>query len=334
MASSEIKSALVVGAGSIGRRHISNLKKLGLSKLAACDPHPERLEYVAKEFQVECFPTIEVGLDEFQADAVLVCSPPSCHVAQAMQALQAGAHVFIEKPLSDRMDGVEALQIEAVKHRAVVQVGYNLRFHPAIQKLKELVDARAVGKILWAHLEAGSYLPDWRPWQDYRKSYTARRELGGGILLDGSHEIDYMTWLFGAPQELACMADHVSELEVNVEDCATILMRFADGTRADVHLDFIQRSYSRYCSLVGQQGKVHWDLLSNSVQVVRPGKEMEVFKFEFEINEGYVAELRHFIECVRNRTRPRFTLEDAILTLRIALAARAAAKEKNWVRFE
>ena len=92
------------------------------------------------------------------------------------------------------------------------------------------MEARAVSKILWAHVEAGSYLPDWRPWQDYRKSYTARRELGGGILLDGSHEIDYMTWLFGAPRELACMADHVSELEVNVEDCATILMRFADGT--------------------------------------------------------------------------------------------------------
>jgi predicted dehydrogenase len=255
-------------------------------------------------------------------------------VAQAMKGLQAGAHVFIEKPLSDRMDGVEALRDEVAKRQAVVQVGYNLRFHPAIQKLKELVEARAVGKILWAHVEAGSYLPDWRPWQDYRKSYTARRELGGGILLDGSHEIDYMTWLFGAPRELACMADHVSELEVNVEDCATILMRFADGTRADVHLDFIQRSYSRYCSLVGPQGKVHWDLLSNSVQVLRPGKEAEVIKFEFEINEGYVAELAHFMECVRNGTRPRFTLEDAILTLRIALAARAAAEEEKWVRFE
>lgn len=323
-----------MGAGSIGRRHIANLRKLGLSKLAACDPHPERLEYVAREFQVECFPTIEVGLDKFPADAVLVCSPPAGHVAQAMKGLQAGAHVFIEKPLSDRMDGVEALRDEVAKRQAVVQVGYNLRFHPAIQKLKELVEARAVGKILWAHVEAGSYLPDWRPWQDYRKSYTARRELGGGILLDGSHEIDYMTWLFGAPRELACMADHVSELEVNVEDCATILMRFADGTRADVHLDFIQRSYSRYCSLVGPQGKVHWDLLSNSVQVLRPGKEAEVIKFEFEINEGYVAELAHFMECVRNGTRPRFTLEDAILTLRIALAARAAAEEEKWVRFE
>ena len=322
---------MIVGAGSIGRRHISNLKKLGLTRLAACDPHPERLEYVAAEFAVECFPNIEAGLEQFQPDAVLVCTPPVHHVAQAMKGLRAGAHVFVEKPVSDRLDGLDELRDEAAKRRAIVQVGYNLRFHPSIQKLKELVDASAVGKILWAHVEAGSYLPDWRPWQDYRKSYTARRELGGGILLDGSHELDYVAWLLGAPLELACMADHVSQLDVNVEDCATVLLRYADGTRADVHLDFIQRSYSRYCSLVGSEGKLQWELLSNKVQILRPGKDAEIFVFKTEINDMYVAELAHFIECARSGVPPRFSLDDAILTLRIALAARSAAVEKKWV---
>jgi predicted dehydrogenase len=331
LSNSQVKSAFVAGAGSIGRRHISNLKKLGLTRLAACDPHPERLEYVVSEFQVETFPGFEEGLASFQPDVVLVCTPPVNHVAQAMQALRAGAHVFVEKPLSDRMDGVEELRDEAAKRGAVVQVGYNLRFHPSIQKLKELVDAATVGKILWAHIEAGSYLPDWRPWQDYRKSYTARRELGGGILLDGSHEIDYVTWLFGAPQEVACMAGRVSQLEVNVEDCATVLLRFPDGMRADVHVDFIQRSYSRYCSLVGPEGKLQWDLLNSSVQIVRPGVPAETTKFEVQINDAYVAEFAHFLECVRTGARPRFTLEDAILTLRVTLAARASAEERKWV---
>jgi predicted dehydrogenase len=331
LANSPVKSALVAGAGSIGRRHISNLKKLGLTKVAACDPHPERLEYVAAEFQAECFPTLEAGLEGFHPDAVLVCTPPVHHVAQAMQALRAGAHVFIEKPLSDRMDNLEQMRDEAAKRGAVVQVGYNLRFHPSMQKLKDLVDARAVGKILWAHVEAGSYLPDWRPWQDYRKSYTARRELGGGILLDGSHEIDYVTWLFGAPEEIACMAGRVSQLETNVEDCATILLRFPGGTRADVHVDFIQRSYSRFCSLVGPEGKLQWDLQNSSVQIIRPGLEAETIKFEVQINDAYVAELEHFLECVRRNARPKFTLEDAILTLRIALAARSSTEKREWV---
>jgi predicted dehydrogenase len=333
LANSPVKSALVAGAGSIGRRHISNLKKLGLTKVAACDPHPERLEYVAAEFHTECFSTLEAALAEFQADAVLVCTPPVHHVAQAMQALRAGAHVFIEKPLSDRMDGVEQLRDDAAKRGAVVQVGYNLRFHPSIQKLKNLVDAGVVGKILWAHVEAGSYLPDWRPWQDYRKSYTARRELGGGILLDGSHEIDYVTWLFGAPEEIACMAGRVSHLETNVEDCASILLRFPDGTRADVHVDFIQRSYSRFCSLVGPEGKLHWDLQDSSVQIIRPGLEAETIKFEVQINDAYVAEMQHFLECIQTAARPKFTLEDAILTLQVTLAARSSAEQRKWVSF-
>ena len=324
---------LVVGAGSIGRRHLANLKKLGLARLAACDPHPERLEYVASEFQAECFPTIEAGLEEFRPDAVFICSPPVHHVAQSMQALRVGAHVFIEKPLSDRQDGVEELKEEAIRRGVAVQVGYNLRFFPAIQKLKELVDAAVVGKILWAHVEAGSYLPDWRPWQDYRKSYTARRELGGGILLDGSHEIDYVTWLFGAPAEIACMAGQVSQLEVNVEDCATVLLRFPGGTRADVHLDFIQRTYSRYCSLAGTEGKLQWDLTSNSVQIVRPGVEVETAKFEWQVNDGDVAEIAHFLECARTGAAPKFTLDSAILTLRVVLAAREAAEQRKWVSF-
>jgi len=331
LASSQIKSALVVGAGSIGRRHLSNLKKLGVTRLAACDPHPDRLEYVAAQFQVECFSDIAAGLGNFQADAVLVCTPPVAHVEQSIQALRAGAHVFIEKPLSDRLDRVKELRNEAAKSGAVVQVGYNLRFYPSIQKLKEVVDASVVGKILWAHVEAGSYLPDWRPWQDYRKSYTARREAGGGILLDGSHEFDYVTWLFGAPQEVACMAGHVSQLEVDVEDCATAMLRFPDGTRADVHLDFIQRSYSRNCTLVGPLGRVQWDLPGNWVQITRPGEPVETMKFESEIGDAYVAELAHFLECAQTGAQPRFTLDEAILTLRVALAARESAENRKWV---
>lgn len=328
----EVRSILVAGAGSIGRRHLANLKTLGITRLAACDPHPERLDYVATQFQTQCFASLEEGLDKFFPDAVLVCTPPVHHVGQALQALRAGANVFLEKPLSDRMDDLEELKAEACKREAIVQVGYNLRFHPAVRKLKALVDEKAVGKIIWAHVEAGSYLPDWRPWQDYRKSYTARRELGGGILLDGSHEIDYVTWMLGVPDELACMADHVSALEVNVEDSATVLMRFANGPRVDVHLDFIQRSYSRYCTLAGTEGSLHWELLGNVIQISRPGVPIETIQFDCQINDAYVEELRYFLECARTGAASVGSLDDAICTLRVTLAARQAAEEKRWVR--
>ncbi len=113
----------------------------------------------------------------------------------------------------------------------------------------------------------GSYLPDWRPWQDYRDSYTASRELGGGIILDGSHELDYVSWLFGAPADLTCMAGKVSKLQVDVEDCATVLLRFSNGLQLDVHVDFVERFYSRGCVLAGENGKLQWDFNSNKVHV-------------------------------------------------------------------
>ncbi len=148
-----------------------------------------------------------------------------------------------------------------------MQVGYNLRFHPGLRKLKELVEAETLGRLLWAYVEAGQYLPDWRPWQDYRQSYTARRDLGGGILLDGSHELDSITWLMGKPTEVMCMAGKVSALEVDVEDCADVLLRFPCGAQADIHLDFVQHGYSRSCKLVGELGTALWDFTSREVKI-------------------------------------------------------------------
>lgn len=330
MDSGRSQSVLVVGAGSIGRRHLSNLKQLGLTKLSACDPNPDRLAYVWERFRAESFPNIDEGL-RARPDIVLICSPPNGHANQALQAIRAGAHVFIEKPVSDSMDRLEELLAEKQRMGLAVQVGYNLRFHPPVQKLKELVESEAVGRILWGRVEAGSYLPDWRPWQDYRHSYTSRRELGGGIILDGSHELDYVTWLFGEPVELACMAGKVSTLEINVEDCATVLLRFPNGSQLDVHIDCMERFYSRGCVLAGENGKLQWDFSSNSVQIHRCGEVAQTIQFDCEVNDMYLAELRHFMECVESGDTPKVAMQDAILTLRIALAARTAAEERRWM---
>jgi predicted dehydrogenase len=324
---------LVAGAGSIGRRHIGNLRKLGITHIAASDPDCERLEYVASHFQVECFSNLEAGMERFKPNMVLVCTPPVHHVALASQALQAGADVFIEKPLSDRGEGLKELEEEARKRSAVVQVGYNLRFHPGIQELKRLVEEDVAGRILWARAETAQYLPDWRPWQDYRASYTARRELGGGIILDGSHEIDYILWLLGAPRELICMAGQVSGLRVNVEDCATILMRFCSGAQVDIHLDFVQRTPSRSCVIAGEHATLHWNYAQNEVRVTKPGVEAEIIKYDFDANQMYLAEMTHFLSCVDKRETANNSLAESKSTLEVALAALTSAAERKWVNF-
>lgn len=327
------QSAFVVGGGSIGRRHISNLQQLGISKLCVCDPNPDRLAYIWERYQAISVANMDEGLAS-NPDMVLICTPPACHAVQTLQAIRARVPVFVEKPVSHSMQNLQELLAEEQMSKIPIQVGYNLRFHPPIQKLKELVEKEAVGKILWGRIESGSYLPDWRPWQDYRDSYTASRELGGGIILDGSHELDYVSWLFGAPVDLTCMAGKVSKLQVDVEDCATVLLRFSNGLQLDVHVDFVERFYSRGCVLAGENGKLQWDFNSNKVHVQGCGEEPQEICFDCDVNQMYLRELLHFIECIERGTRPAVNLDDGIRTLRIALAARAASEERRWISFD
>ena len=322
---------LVSGSGSIGRRHMRNLRGLGVGNIAACDPNPERLAPMVSELQVQAFVSFDHALEKFQPDIVFVCTPPVFHVTQARQSLTASADVFIEKPLSHSMDGVRQLRAEIRGTGRIVQVGYNLRFHPAIRKLKQIANENVIGRILFARLEVAQYLPDWRPWQDYRQSYTARRDLGGGIILDGSHELDYLLWLLGEPDGVLCMAGTVSRLEVDVEDSATILLHFPSGVHADVHLDFLQRVPSRSCKLVGELGTAVWENTTpQTVTLLLADSEPQSWEFDFDANDMYVAEVKDFLACIQEQRQPVVDVEQAARVLEWALAAKGAAAIQAW----
>jgi len=327
-------SVLVVGAGSIGRRHMDNLRKLGVRRLAAVDSDASRLQHAAQEFGTENYADLREALVRAQPDVVFVCTPPVFHVQNALDSLQRGADVFIEKPLAHVLDGVQELKLEAERRKRVAHVGYNLRFHPAIRTLKKCVEGGAIGRIVWARAEVAQYLPNWRPWQDYRQSYTGRRDLGGGIILDASHEIDYLLWLLGPPVELTCMAGKVSNLDVDVEDCATILMRLPSCAQVEVHMDFVQRAQTRSVVLAGEQGTLRWDSADNEVRILRPEGAVERVPHEFEVNRMYVAEVEHFFACVRDREVANSGLADAETALRVARAALTSSAERRWVSFE
>lgn len=317
--------ALVVGAGSIGRRHAQNLTALEVGEIAVCDPDAERVSEVAALIGAVQFAELQEALTRFEPSIVVVCSPPALHVEHALQALSSGAHLFIEKPVAADISSLTQLEARAAAAGSIVQVGYNLTFHPAVEQLKRLVDGGEIGRILWARAEFGQYLPDWRPWQDYRLSYTARRSLGGGIILDGSHEIGLLVHLLGRPTHVAAMAGTVSDLEVDVEDVASLLLRFPGGTLADVHLDFVQRTYSRSCRLAGSEGTVTWRLADGELVVERPQGEPEVSTHPPDAAATYVDELRHFLDCVVRAERPRVDLQFGVDVLRIAAAAAEAA---------
>jgi glutamate-1-semialdehyde aminotransferase/spore coat polysaccharide biosynthesis protein SpsF (cytidylyltransferase family)/predicted dehydrogenase len=319
---------LVVGCGSIGRRHAKNLRSLGLQHLAFCDTSSDALGRCREECDGDFFDDSGQALQEFLPDIVLICTPPVYHVEGALAALRAGAHVFIEKPLSHESSGIQALITEARRSSRRVQVGYNLRFHPGLRILKELIDSGKLGRVHWLNVEAGQYLPDWRPWQNYRESYSARQELGGGIILDGSHELDYICWLLGRPTEVICRAEHLSNLEVNVEDSAWLYLTFHNQRRVELHLDFVQRAYTRTCKVVGENGTAFWDFTAQEVKWFSAAEAAwKSIPYLFEANDMYMGEMVHFLESIDRGTGPMVDLEQGRDVILVVEAAKKSSKE-------
>lgn len=323
---------LVVGCGSIGERHISNLKTLSADEIIACDTNSERLTMVKKKYDIQAYTDLQHAVTQ-KIDAVLVCTPPSTHIPIALKAIDYKAHVFIEKPMSNSLDGVDELIKRASKKELIICVGYNFRFHQGLKLVKDMVDRGEIGKILSARAEFGQYLPDWRPWQDYSQSYTANRDLGGGIILDGSHEIDYVRWLLGDVEEIFCFAGKISSLEVETEDVAEILLKFKSGAIGEIHLDFVRSGYSRTCELIGEEGIIIWDYSEKFVKIYSvKTKKWDVFNINIDPNDMYIEEMKNFINSIRGNEKTLINGKEGKKTLQLALAAKESAKSRRVLK--
>ncbi len=325
--------ALVVGGGSIGRRHLRNLKSLGVAELGVVEIDAECRSASAHEFDAEQFSGIEAGLD-WSPDFVLVATPTHLHVQQALQAARRGCDIFVEKPLSHSADGLSEIAAVVERKNLVSLVGCNMRFHPGPAKVKELIDQGSLGEIFCARVHAGSYLPSWRPSTDYRENYAAREETGGGCILDCIHEIDLARWYLGEVQDVLCMTACTGSLEISTEDVAAIICRHASGAICEIHLDYVQRSYERGCQIVGARGSIFWDFSAKQVRwfdadcgrwatFSQPGG--------WNLNDMYVAEMNHFIECVQQRRVTALPVPEATSVMQIAFAAKASAREGRLI---
>jgi predicted dehydrogenase len=326
--------ALVVGLGSIGRRHARNWAGLGLGPLAVChradSPQPVPLGVEANEYQ-----DLGIALERERPDVVLVTNPTSLHVETACTAIRAGAHVLMEKPLGHTLVGVDELLETAAATQRKLMVGYNLRFHPGLARLKQLVEHNTISRILSARAEAAEHLADWHPWEDYRKSYSGRSQLGGGAVLTFSHELDALCWLLGPPRRLTAIAAHASSLEIDTEDVAEITLEFEAGSVGSVHVDYVRRPPKRSIELVGEQGVLRWDYHRNVIEHYAPSTRqwrIEEGDPTFERNQMYVDELRHFVACVRDDAKqPLIDGQQGAAILALALAALRSSSEARTI---
>jgi predicted dehydrogenase len=313
---------LIIGAGSIGRRHINNLNNLGYEDIDVVDISDSNLDYVKENFKVkETFNDFKDALSSKSYDAAFILTPPIYHIPMALELARNAIDLFIEKPLGHNLEHVDELIKVKEKNNLVVMVGYNQRFNFGLRKLKSYIENGTLGKNHYIRAEAGQYLPDWRSTQDYRKSYTAIKELGGGIILDGSHEIDYVMWLAESKvKNIKATYDKVSNLEINVEDIAETIFRFENGIIASIHLNMIERGYNRYCKIVGEEGSVKWIFKDNALEFYDgDSKELITKRYGLDQNHSYLEELKHFFNCVENRIEPLSNIYTAKETLDVVM---------------
>ena len=325
---------LVVGGGSIGSRHLRNLVSLGVTDLALVEPNKQRQKYLSQEIAVVGFQSLADGLN-WRPDFVVISTPTSLHIDQALEAAYAGCHLFIEKPLAHSEEGINGLVEVVEKNTLVTMVGCNMRFHHGPAALKHLLDEGVIGRVISATLDAGQYMPDWHPELDYRQRYSANRSMGGGVVLDGIHEIDYARWLFGEVSEVFCYGGKLSSLEIDVEDTANIIMKFTSGFSALLHIDYIQRVYSRTCKIIGEEGTIVWDISKQPQVRWFSATTMQWSCIEipehYHINDMYRNELGYFLDCVRGNKNTMSDVVDAARVTRLALAVKQSMESGDKI---
>jgi predicted dehydrogenase len=324
---------LVIGGGSIGKRHLANLKTLGVQQLALAEKDSARREAVAAELSVRAFPDVEAGL-EWQPDFVVIATPTHLHLEQGSRVMREGLHLFMEKPLCHSAHGMSEFAGLVESKKVVSMVGCNMRFHTGPARVKQLLTEGRIGRILFARVHGGAYLPSWRPLVDYRTNYAAREETGGGCILDCIHEIDLTRWYLGDVRDVVCMADHVSSLEIATEDVASIVCRHMSGTISEIHLDYVQRTYERGCQIAGEQGSIFWDFTQKQVRWFDAGTgQWTTFSQPdgWEVNQMYVDEMKHFIDCVASGRPTALPIPEAMAVMQIAFAAKTSAREGRVV---
>ncbi|HJP60615.1 MAG TPA: Gfo/Idh/MocA family oxidoreductase, partial [Gemmatimonadaceae bacterium] len=274
---------------------------------------------------------LEKALD-WKPAAVLICNPSSMHVPTALTAARAGCHLFIEKPLGTSMEGVSELIAEVENRKLVALVGFSLRFHPGVIALAETARSGAIGEVLYLRAHVGQYLPDWHPWEDYRKSGSSSKELGGGAIFDLIHELDLVRWIGGSVSSVTCTRANVSTLEIETEDLAEIVLSFESGGVGSVHVDYLDRVYTRHCRIVGSEGTVVWDE-TEGVRLFEAaaGRWRTIPVPSFERNDIYLDEMRHWLACLNGVDRPRVDIRDGAAVLALALAAHTAAESNRVI---
>jgi len=325
---------LIIGCGSIGKRHIRNLLSLKAGDIFAFDISRKKLREVKNiSSSIKVFTDLD-KIWQINPEIAFIAVPTALHVRYAIKAANNGCHLFIEKPLSNDMRRLRELINIVRKKKIVTFLGYNYRFNECLIRTKKLLEGNVIGKIISGRAHFGSFLPARHPGEDYRLGYGGKRSLGGGVVLDAlSHHLDALIFLLQQPKQVFSYCCRRSELDIDVEDLAEVLIEFSGGEVISLYADFIQRPYKNTLELIGSKGTILCDFAANKLKYYNARKKnWSIFCGDPDSNKPYMMEIRRFIACVKNRSSAPADITCGRRQLGILMKIKKSSKIKKWVK--
>jgi predicted dehydrogenase len=328
-----MEKMLIVGLGSIGRRHTGQFMKY-FDQIDIVDINPERILQAEKEYKInKSFNDYKDALNNNNYDAVAITAPPHLHLPIAKLAASKKVNLFIEKPLGMNTDGWKEVKELSEKNNLIVYVAYCHRHIKYSERLKEIIDSNLLGRPIHANMRWGSYLPDWHPWEDYRDFYMAKKEQGGGALMDESHGIDLARYILGDVKEVFGIVDTISDLEINSDDAAFLTLRMKNNALVHINFDLAARSPRVNFEIVCVKGTVIWDRVDHKIKIFNSNDNKWVVE---EYNKDdllnmYDKQSKHFVECISKKIEPKINLDDAIKTQAVIDGAFESSQSKKLI---
>jgi predicted dehydrogenase len=313
----EKNNCIIVGYGSAGSRHAKNARRLGFGVSLVTAQTVEGFR---------CYRGIAEALENERPRFAVIASETYRHIEDLTHCIKNSVPCLVEKPLAAGYAQLRALSGKLKYDPGDHRVAYCLRYHPIIREIKK--ELNSLGKLISAHIVFGQYLPWWRPNTDYTRSYSASAERGGGVLLDASHEIDLLTYLFGPVKKLVAVSGKFSNLRIKSDDLCLVICRMKSGQIINLSLDYINQVPDRHIAIDGEKGSIQVDLLKAGYRSFINRKRRDS-KFDYERNSLFVEELSDFVFRPRSSLLP--DLKEAVATLRIIEAVRRSAKERRWI---
>lgn len=327
-----VEHALVVGLGSMGKRRVRNLQRLGVATITGFDPRADRREEAAKAYGITTVDAVDKGFAA-RPDAVVISTPPDLHVRYAREAVRRGLPFFTEASVVD--DEMELLAHEADAARVVAAPSCTMRFQPSIRRMKRLVDDGRIGDVLAFTHHSGQYLPDWHPWEDYRRFYAGQRRTGACREIV-PFELSWLTWIVGPVERVVALKGKVGTLDVDIDDAYQLLLHHENGALGHLLVDVLARAPIRRCTLVGSEGTLVWEWSEGGVRLYEANsKTWTTFKEEegtvqpgyVHAEEPYIDEMRAYLAAVRGDAAWPYSLREDMTMLALLRAAELSSDE-------